>query len=139
LAALPERGSRWGHRPLSAAIATTIVAHRIDLIHVHFGDLATDVVGTGRVLHRPIVLSLHGADVTALPRLAPDHYDHLVPVVARVIVPSGFLAGRARADGFATEVIEVIPSGVDTELFSPTSLPQRKPEAPSVGRLVEKQ
>jgi len=138
LAALRETGSRWGHRPLSAAIAGLVIAHRVTLIHVHFGDIATDVVGVGRVLRRPIVLSLHGSDVTALAQRAPGHYDSLVPIVARVIVPSRFLADRARAVGFPAEAIEIIPAGVDIEFFSPTPLPDGDLEALFVGRLVEK-
>lgn len=110
---------------------------RIDLVHVHFGYAANDIVrhaGRGR----PFVLSLHGHDVTGLLRDQPHHYDRVVGAVDAVIVPSGFLADRATSAGFPVEAVHVIPSGVDLSYFTPSPLPDGAPMVAFVGRLVEK-
>lgn len=110
---------------------------RVDIVHVHFGYAANDVlrhVGP----HRPFLLSLHGHDVTGLLRAQPRHYDRVVDKVAAAIVPSEFLAKRAIDAGFPPERLRIIPSGVDLGYFSPSPLPDGPPVVAFVGRLVEK-
>lgn len=139
LAAAEHIPSARGRRAARTAALLAIAAgERADLVHVHFGYAAPDVVGLVRRRRLPFVLSLHGDDATALPRQQPGHYAELVSVVDRVIVPSRWLADRAEALGFAADRIEVVPAGVDTERFRPSPLPVGAPTVAFVGRLVEK-
>jgi glycosyltransferase involved in cell wall biosynthesis len=121
---------------LRAHLALVLARERADVVHVHFGYAAADVVATAR--RRPYVLSLHGHDVTGLLEGHPDRYRGVAPSVDAVVVPSEFLAGAAFAAGFDRDRIRVIPSGVDTEFFTPTPLPDGPPVVAYVGRFVEK-
>jgi glycosyltransferase involved in cell wall biosynthesis len=112
--------------------------HTAGLIHVHHGYRVYEVMGAGRRLGLPIVLSLHGHDVTGHLEEYPGLYDLSIEVVDAVIVPSRFLAGVAARIGFREERIHVIPSGVDTTDFVPTPLPADAREVLFVGRFVEK-
>lgn len=152
-----EHRSTFPHRPLwslapvarlpspravraarTAALGLLAATGRARAVHVHFGYAAPDVLGLVRRRHLPLVLSLHGDDVTALPRQEPGHYEALLGEVTAVIVPSRWLAGRCAELGFPPERIEVIPAGVDTRLFAPAPLPEGPPTVTFVGRLVEK-
>jgi glycosyltransferase involved in cell wall biosynthesis len=116
-------------QPLLAAVGA-------DLVHVHFGYAANDVLDVTR--HRPLVLSLHGHDITGLVHDRPHHYDRLLNAVDAVVVPSQFLADVTERVGFRRELIHIIPSGIDTAFFTPTRLPEGPPTVVFVGRLVEK-
>ncbi|HVW81462.1 MAG TPA: glycosyltransferase [Mycobacteriales bacterium] len=131
--AAPER---FKYAALRAQLEPLLALTRTDLLHVHFGYGAPDVVDS--VGRRPYVLSLHGHDVTGLVVAQPHFYDRVVGAVDAVVVPSRFLAAAAVAVGFADEQIRVIPSGVDTGFFSPAPLPGGPPCVTYVGRLVEK-
>ncbi len=117
-----------------------VLARRHDarLVHVHFGYAVHDVLGLVGRRHLPLVLSLHGDDVTALPALRPGHYERIAPVVDALVVPSHWLAARTAELGFAPERTHVIASGVDTSRFTPSPLPEGAPTVTFVGRFVEK-
>ncbi len=128
---------RWKATALRAQLRPLLAAHRCDLVHVHFGYPASDVLEvTGP--QRPYVLSLHGHDVTGLLHHEPDRYCRVVGATDAVIVPSRFLARKAAAAGFDPDRIEIIPAGVDTAFFSPSPLPDDPPVVTFAGRLVEK-
>ena len=127
---------RLKYAALRAQLRPLLAAYRVDLVHVHFGYAANDVLDV--TAHRPYVLSLHGHDVTGLLHDSPQHYDRVVGAVDAVIVPSRFLAAAAERAGFPADRMHVIPSGVDTSFFSPTPLPDGAPTVTFVGRLVEK-
>ena len=131
---VPER--HWP-RVRTTALTTVAAAYRAQVVHVHFGYVAGDVVPFVRARKMPLVLSLHGHDVTALVRTQPHHYDEIADVAAAVIVPSAFLRNVVLALGFEPSRVHVIPSGVDTSWFTPTAVPTR-PLVAFVGRLVEK-
>jgi glycosyltransferase involved in cell wall biosynthesis len=113
-----------------------LALHQADLIHVHFGYPAADVLSAAR--RRPFVLSLHGHDITGRLRDEPGRYAAVVRAVDAVIVPSRFLADVTAAAGFPAERLRIIPSGVDTGFFDPTPAPAGPPVVGFVGRLVEK-
>jgi glycosyltransferase involved in cell wall biosynthesis len=113
-----------------------LAASRVELVHVHFGYAANDVVPVTR--HRPYVLSLHGHDVTGLLDAQPDRYRATAPAVDALVVPSQFLAAAAAHAGFDPARTHVIPSGVDTTFFTPTPQPVGPPTVAFVGRFVEK-
>ncbi|MBV9484418.1 MAG: glycosyltransferase [Frankiaceae bacterium] len=129
----PERHKA---RALRLQLGAVLAAERADIVHVHFGYAATDALAVTR--RRPFVLSLHGHDVTGLLHDEPDRYRGVAPHVNAVIVPSQFLAATATAAGFAEDRICVVPSGVDTEFFTPTPLPDGPPVVAFVGRLIAK-
>jgi glycosyltransferase involved in cell wall biosynthesis len=114
-------------------------AERAELIHAHFGyalPYATVFANRRRI---PVVVSLHGHDATAWPSVAPWAYANAPRVVDAVIVPSEFLARRARELGFEPASIHIVPSGVDTAVFPPIPLARTAPPVVGfVGRLVAK-
>jgi glycosyltransferase involved in cell wall biosynthesis len=107
------------------------------LVHVHHGYRAYEAIGTCLRLRLPLVVSLHGHDVTGYLEQHPSIYDVAVQYVDAVITPSHFLAEIAATAGFPRQRIHVIPSGVDTALFTPTPLPAAR-DVLFVGRFVEK-
>ncbi|HVV75169.1 MAG TPA: glycosyltransferase [Mycobacteriales bacterium] len=131
--AAPER---LKYAALRGQLQPLLLARRIDLVHVHFGYAAKDVLDVTR--HRPFVLSLHGHDVTGLVTEQPGCYAGVPAAVDAVIVPSRFLATAAERAGFDPETMRVIPSGVDTSYFTPTPIPDGPPIVAFIGRLVEK-
>jgi glycosyltransferase involved in cell wall biosynthesis len=130
---VPER---YKYAALRGQLRPLLAVTRADLLHVHFGYSAPDVLDSlGR---RPFLLSLHGQDVTGLVREQPGYYDSIVNAVDAVVVPSRFLANAAESVGFSADRIRIIPSGVDTEFFTPAPMPDGPPVVSYVGRLVEK-
>lgn len=131
---VPER---WKSTALHVQLEPLLALHHADVVHVHFGYAASDVVRhVGD--RRNFVLSLHGHDVTGLLRDHPDRYADVTGSVDAVVVPSQFLKAKAIAAGFPAERLHVIPAGVDTSFFTPTALPDGPPVVAFVGRLVEK-
>jgi glycosyltransferase involved in cell wall biosynthesis len=126
---------RLGRRPLGLAVTAACRAHRVDLVHVHFGYPVADVLGAVRRLDLPLVLSLHGHDATSLPA---EHYADAIKAVDAVVVPSRFLARHAVRLGFDPDRVHAIPSGIDTGFFAPSPIRDGPPEALFVGRLVAK-
>jgi len=119
-----------------SAIARTM---RADLVHVHHGYNVHDVEGFVRRRRLPLVISFHGEDLIVMRRrYGPDVFHSVLSLAEAVIVPSNFLAGHAFDAGARSEIVHVIPSGVDLTWFSPTELPSGDPEILFVGRFVEK-
>ena len=132
---LPERIRRYVVTPRLMRVAR----HRsVGLIHVHHGYCAYEAIGASQRLALPLVVSLHGHDITGYAADNPGIYDTAAKAADAIIVPSRFLAAVASDAGFPAERIHVIPSGVDTTLFTPTPLPASAPEVLFVGRFVEK-
>ena len=127
-------------QPLVVQAALSAIARReeIGLVHAHFGYRVHDVLGVARRRSLPLVVSLHGHDVTAFTREWPAHYDAVFACAAAVVVPSRFLASRVEQLGASPTIVHVLPSGIDTELFTPRPLPEGPPTAAFVGRFVEK-
>lgn len=123
---------------VTARLMTIAWRNSVGLIHVHHGYRLHEVMGTRRRLGIPLVLSLHGHDITGALEAHPDRYEDALPWIDAVVVPSRFLAGVAVAGGVPEERIHVIPSGVDTEQFTPAPLPDGTKEVLFVGRFVEK-
>lgn len=123
-------------RAVSVALPLIAVASRAAVVHVHFGYRLRDA---RRLLGRvPVVVSLHGHDVTAFRRTWPSYYAPVLGRTDSVVVPSRFLAGVAVDAGARADRVHVIPPGVDTTFFAPSPLPAGPPEVVFVGRLVEK-
>jgi glycosyltransferase involved in cell wall biosynthesis len=111
------------------ALSRLVRRHGAALLHVHSGFETDGVVGAARRAGVPLVLSVHGHDVTG-PR-TPALRRTLVEADA-VVVPSAFLGDRVGRD------VHVLPSGVDLSVFTPQPWPEGPPTAVFVGRFVEK-
>ncbi|MHB8670256.1 MAG: glycosyltransferase [Acidimicrobiales bacterium] len=131
-------GGRAEAKAVSAAVAAVALVHRVEVVHAHFGYRLRDVSGACRRLGLPLVVSLHGHDVTAFVRAHPHHYDGMWDRVAAVIVPSRFLARTVIELGAPASTVEIVPAGVDTSWWAPTAPPKGQPTVLFVGRLVEK-
>ncbi|MHB8437629.1 MAG: glycosyltransferase [Acidimicrobiales bacterium] len=129
--------AEWERRGITAALLAFSSLRDVGVLHVHHGYDAGYVVGAVRRRRMPLVLSLHGDDVTGLVAAKPDVYEPLVGDASAVIVPSRFLAGLAVEAGFDAGIVRVIPSGIDTSFFTPCPLPDA-PTVLFVGRFVAK-
>jgi colanic acid/amylovoran biosynthesis glycosyltransferase len=123
---------------VTAGLLGTAMRHRVSLIHVHHGYGLHEVGTASRLLRLPLVVSLHGHDVTGYIEEHPTIYRGVLDRVNAAVVPSKFLADVAIAAGCRPEAVHVIPSGVDTSWFSPTPLPDGPPVVLFVGRFVAK-
>lgn len=122
----------------AVALRAVAARHRVGIVHAHHGyraDLLVDLVRHRRV---PLVLSVHGHDLTGYLEKEPDAYRRVTAVASAVVVPSRFLAGFAADAGFDPSIVRVIPSGVDTGFFAPSPMPDGDPVVLFVGRFVAK-
>ncbi|MCS6550351.1 glycosyltransferase [Curtobacterium flaccumfaciens pv. flaccumfaciens] len=134
-------GFRSALRPLFSAA-------RVQLIHAHFGVDAFCALAAARAASMPMVVTLHGFDVT----LDPDEFRRSYKPAWRqyyrgrskllsssdieFVAVSRFVAQKAIALGVDDERITVVPTGVDTSSLLPSPLPE-VPRIVHVARLVE--
>jgi glucosyltransferase len=111
--------------------------YRPQVVHVHFGYHLNEAQGLIRRRRLPTVVSLHGHDATSAEWGAGGRLAGALSMVDAVVVPSQFLAHAAGVAGAPADVIRILPSGVDTRVFSPSPVPD-EPIAVFVGRFVEK-
>lgn len=123
-------------RGVATALALALRRTGADLLHVHFGYEVEGVVGAARRAKVPLVVSVHGNDVTSTASKDDPALRHALSSADAVVVPSDFLADHARAAG-AREV-RVLPSGVDLAALRPIPFPEGGPQVVFVGRFVEK-
>jgi colanic acid/amylovoran biosynthesis glycosyltransferase len=110
---------------------------RPDLVHAHFASGGRTALPLARALRVPLVVTLHGADVTVRgPQ--PDRYKRLGEEASLFICVSAFIRERALEAGFPSQKLLVHYIGIDRELFSPSAEPQASQSILFVGRLVEK-
>jgi glycosyltransferase involved in cell wall biosynthesis len=136
----PRTPSGLERRSITLMLAAISAAHGVRLVHQHHGYRLRDVAGLIRRRKLPLVVSLHGQDVTTHFKQWPGDMIDGLPLASAVVVPSRFLADRVEGDlGVPASKIRIIASGgVDVDFFSPTPLPEGPPEALWVGRFVEK-
>jgi N-acetyl-alpha-D-glucosaminyl L-malate synthase BshA len=112
--------------PLMSLIAEVASAERLDLLHAHFAvpyAIAADLAR--ELLDRPVplVVTLHGSDVTQLAERR--EYRALIQRAVRnasaVTVPSLALRVEAEARFGTTQPITVIPNFVDSARFRPSA------------------
>jgi glycosyltransferase involved in cell wall biosynthesis len=136
-----------------AGSVSRLRSERADMVHVHFATEAIDYWPVIRRLGVPIVITLHGFDITvhrewwenrsivAFERQFPRRLLELArrPDVHFIAV-SEAIKQRAVAYGIAAERITVRYIGIDLKKFQPSGGPvsQREPQILFVGRMVEK-
>lgn len=123
------------------------------LVHVHFATDAVDAWPQLRMLHVPMLVTLHGYDITTTARwwksgkaaFRRRFYPHRLIRMANdpnvhFLAVSEFIKRRAIGFGIPGEKIIVAYTGIDTDFFRPTSMKvsQRPRRVLYVGRLVEK-
>lgn len=143
------RASGLGHPFVAAHLHSAVP----DLVHAHFGFDGVEVWPLARRLGVPLVVTLHGSDITTHPswfasgrggrrwrayprRLAAMAADPRVLFVA----VSDSVRDAALARGLPAGRVVVCRTGIDSRRFVPSGLSagQREPVVLFVGRLVEK-
>jgi colanic acid/amylovoran biosynthesis glycosyltransferase len=120
-----------------------VEAGSVDVIHSHFGPSALFAVAARRagLVRAPIVATVHGTDVTRLPRKrGPDMYRSAFREVESLTVGSAFIADVAVKLGAAPKKLHRLPQGVDTRAFVRTRRDGREDRSftlVTVARLVE--
>lgn len=110
---------------------------RPDLVHAHFASGGRTALPLARALRVPLVVTLHGADVTVR-GLQPERYKRLGEEASLFVCVSDFIRERALEAGFPSQKLLVHYIGIDRELFSPSPTPETSQGVLFVGRLVEK-
>lgn len=107
------------------------------LVHAHFASGGRTALPLARALGVPLVVTLHGSDVTVRGR-QPDLYKRLGKDASLFICVSEFIRNRALEAGFPSHKLIIHYIGIDRELFSPSASPGTSQGVLFVGRLVEK-
>jgi glycosyltransferase involved in cell wall biosynthesis len=117
------------------------------IIHAHFAVDAMQALPIARKLDIPLVVSLHGFDVTSSERalrasFAGRHYlehrDRLFREASAFLCVSGFIRKAAIDAGFPESKLRVHYTGIDCERFRPAEVARDPNLILFVGRLVEK-
>lgn len=118
------------------------------LVHAHFGPDGVLAMPIARKLNVPLIVTLHGFDVTASDdALAAVGYCYRKYIRERpllwrnacvFIAVSEFAKKSAIGRGFPADKVLLHYTGIDTQFFTPTPSVRREPIVLFVGRLVEK-
>ena len=123
---LPLVGARWQARGYQKGVLPTVREEverfKPDILDVHY--LYPDGVAVGRIAAEvglPYVLSARGSDVKVIARIPSLRLqiEEALERAAAVIAVSDDLAAEMRETKIHTGPIEVIPNGVDAEVFRP--------------------
>lgn len=140
---------RLGHSPRTLQLLARAAP---DLVHAHFGTDAARVWPAASALLLPLVVTLHGYDITidervwrahpgAHERAYPDRLRALAAAPAvHFVAVSEAMRQKAIARGIPSDKVTVSYIGVDVARFRPSGLPlaARRRAVLFVGRLVEK-
>ena len=120
---------------------------RPDLIHAHFGVDGVYALPFARRMKRPLIVSVHGYDVSRLPRfrLFPVswfnywlYFDRLVEHTDRFVAHTRFKAAQLEAKGVPRERISIHYLGIPLERYAVELSNERRPRnILFVGRFVE--
>jgi len=118
------------------------------LVHAHFGTDGALALTLARGLRLPLIVTLHGFDVTASDDAArksfyshrkyPERRGSLIRYCSKVIAVSRFIAQKALQQGFRAENTVVHYIGVDVDRFQPIPRNAHESMVLFVGRLVDK-
>lgn len=122
------------------AMTGAISRYRPDVIHQHFATWSKPAADASARSGRPLLTTLHGADVMMAlrePRTAMERWHHRNVRLAsdrssRLLAVSEYLAGRAVAAGFDPAKLVVHYQGIDTDIFTPAEGPRDSSASPLV-------
>lgn len=145
--------SRWGHvdelnfriRGRSVGVARLLRSLRPKLVHAHFGPdgfrVAREVTRSGV----PLIVTLHGYDVTINEDAASPHpgyavyrrnLQRLARSTAAFVAVSEYIKGEAVARGLPQDRVHVVYNGVDVRNTPTRNAPPDAPLILFVGRLI---
>lgn len=116
------------------------------IVHAHFAIDAVQALSISRKLDLPLVVSLHGFDVTSADsalsvsragRHFLRHREHLFREASAFICISRFIRDAALKAGFPESKLHVHYTGLDCDRFRPSEAPRDPKLILFVGRLVE--
>ncbi len=110
---------------------------RPDLIHAHFASGGRTALPLAQALGVPLVVTLHGSDVTVRGSQA-QVYLQLAEYASLFVCVSEFIRSSALAAGFPAKKLCVHHIGIDRALFSPSEQVGLSKNVLFVGRLIEK-
>jgi glycosyltransferase involved in cell wall biosynthesis len=133
VAYLPKVGNRVSGPLYAASLAARAFLYR-GRIDVVLGSWAYPdgyaAVVLGDLLDIPAVVKLHGSDVNLLSQIPATRRGLIwtLPRAARVVAVSRPLAERAVSFGVPRDRIDVVPNGVDTDIFYPSDRAEARRE-----------
>jgi colanic acid/amylovoran biosynthesis glycosyltransferase len=107
------------------------------LIHAHFASGGRSALPLARGLRVPLVVTLHGSDVTVKMNFR-KRYDDLWRETSMFLCVSEFIKDAALRAGFPEEKLLKLFIGVDRDMFRPVDANRDSNLVVFVGRLVEK-
>ncbi len=107
------------------------------LIHAHFASGGRSALPLARHLRIPLIVTLHGSDVTARVNFR-DRYEELWKRASAFICVSDFIRNKALEAGFSDEKLLKLFIGIDRDVFHPAQSARDANLVVFVGRLVEK-
>lgn len=132
--------------PVSGDFFARLKAEKPSIVHAHFAIDAVQALPIVRKLHLPLVVSLHGSDVTSTKSaiaksFAGRHYwrhrERLFRETSAFICVSQFIRKAAIHAGFPEQKLYVHYTGIDCERFQPVAMARDPKLILFVGRLVE--
>jgi colanic acid/amylovoran biosynthesis glycosyltransferase len=89
-----------------------------DVLHAHFGPVASSFCFARELFEAPLVVSFHGYDFTTIPRKeGADTYSRLWPAADRVLANSDYTQQRLLALGCPASKLNVLPVGLDPSAY----------------------
>jgi glycosyltransferase involved in cell wall biosynthesis len=106
---------------LSTMLAIMRYGRHCDVIHAHWSFPAAAAYLTTWYHHRPIVVTLHGSDIYRLGRSRPGRLfiRFFISRCDHVLAVSQDLARAVIEQGVPSELVEILPDGVNTDQFVP--------------------
>jgi colanic acid/amylovoran biosynthesis glycosyltransferase len=133
--------------PMGAEFFRLLRAAEPSVIHAHFATDAIQALPIARKLNLPLIVSLHGFDVTSTDDALRKSFSgrHFLANRGRLFAEasvflcvSSFIREAALRAGFPEEKLRVHYTGIDCDHFRPTDIERDHKLVLFVGRLVEK-
>jgi glycosyltransferase involved in cell wall biosynthesis len=133
--------------PIAPAFHRALAGLHPAAIHAHFAVDAVQAIPIARKLNLPLIVSLHGFDVTSSDRALcrsfagrhfVDNRRHLFQQASVFLCVSEFIRDAAVRAGFPPGKLRVLYTGIDCERFCPVGVERDPKLVLFVGRLVEK-
>jgi glycosyltransferase involved in cell wall biosynthesis len=124
---------------LAHRIARTLVDHGIQVVLAEYGTTADRMAPICRSVGIPLVAHFHGFDAFKHAVLEEHHgYRTLFATAARMVTPSAHMRDHLVSLGAGSDLIDVIPCGVDLQRFATAVPASVEPHLLAVGRFVPK-